>query len=779
MPEFVCQFFGSPKFFVDGRPVKPDRRKAVALAAFLIVHGKSISRERLADLFWPNFGRTSALASLRRTLSVMGKVLGKHWFEANRETICFVPNENISVDVAQFQALISRHSTNSDALEPDVLEKAAQMYSGSFLSDFSLYDAPEFDEWQFARKEAFEREFIQIINILAQRHETLGNDDKAIKYASVWAEYDPLNESAHRCLIRLFGRTGQKGLVKQQYDRCRQLLDTELGIPPDSKTAQLAEKALGPGSFPVKQIPTARDLFPEQSFAFIGRPRELTAISVILIQHGARLLTLTGPGGIGKTRLALEFATKERISFAHGVFFLPLANISCLDAMMAALSERLGLLPDKRTSVLQQVQDFLRDKKILLVLDNLEHLEGINEQICLLLDNTRHLKILATSRSRLELGREQVLSVSGLDCPLQPPGKKTEQIKTFFEAQAPALFIAAVRRVQPYFVPHAGNLHDIMRVCRLTSGIPLALILAGGWGDTYCVRDIADQIEKSIDFLQVGQADVPPSHRSIRAVFDTSWNSLSQQEKRIFMNLAVFRGSFCREAASAVAGTFDQEPDCQGLSGIIRKSLVRLDPVTGLLSLHTLISQYAEEQLVSSGTQEMVLNRHQAYYLGMVRTGEEELIGPKMMAYRTDMDLAFANIEQAWNRAVLKKDIASLSSAAAGLYVYFDMHGNYLNGQRLFSAAKPLAENQQQPFNPVSGLLMVCWFDMHTQSVNAKPSFDQVLGFAHQWLRSTVKSSDDLSRAHALLLMGAVSHKKKSISGPFVYINKAYPGLPG
>ena len=761
MSKLVCQFLGRPHFFVNGRMVKPDRRKAVALAAFIVVHGQPVSRERLADLFWPDYGRHSALASLRRTLSAMGKLLGKFWFKADRHTIGFVPGKEIRVDVLTFQGLVSQGGFDGSIFNPDALAQSALVYNGPFLSDFSLGDAPGFDDWQFNRKEELERDYIGILKTLAQTYEKQGNDAVAMTYASAWAEYDVLSEDAHRCLIRLYGRSGQKSRVRRQYEKCRYLLDTELGIDPAPGTSDLADQFLAPDQVPVKKTSPHLSALPSQSIAFIGRQQELEQISTRLIRGDARLLTLTGPGGMGKTRLSLQAMTRLSHPLSMAAFFVPLANVSNLDEMRTLLSNILSLGLDKGVDPQKQVLDFLCTREILLVMDNLEHLPGIEREISHMLDKTRHVKILATSRSRLGLSREQVLVLSGLACPKADPDMDTQMLPALLLSDAARLFLFSMRRVVPDFKPNAENAHDILRICRSTSAMPLALVLAGGWGDVYCVGDIADKIEESIDFLQAEDAELLPVHGNMRAVFDTSWNSLTQEEKDLFMRLSVFSGLFSRKAAEVVAGPFKDPPGHCVFSSVVRKSLVKIDSATGLFELHALVCRFAKEKLSASGLLEKTLDKHERYYLDLARRGENELIGPDMQTYRRDMDQAFTNIEQAWKRAWGRGDIIGVSRCVVGIYIYFDMHTQYLNAEWFFRDAEKLLADLDRPFCPEAGLLLLCWFDMQSQSVNRLNFFETIRAFACKWLRWSVKSGDTPGRAHALVLLGAIAQKKK------------------
>ncbi|MCG8688702.1 MAG: hypothetical protein MI892_27775, partial [Desulfobacterales bacterium] len=231
----TCRFLGGPEFTVDEKPVRPGRRKSIALTAYLITTGRPHSREMLAGLFWPDSPREKARASLRRTLSEMTLSLGRFWLDINRETIGFIPHDRIRADVTEFISLASP-GRDRRAVEPDALEKAALIYRGDFLEGFSLGDAPDFDDWQAGQREILNRTVLRILKQLVQAYAVSGEDTKAIDHASRWTALDPLNESAHRHLIRLYGRAGEKSLALRQYEICEQVLARDLGITPDKQT---------------------------------------------------------------------------------------------------------------------------------------------------------------------------------------------------------------------------------------------------------------------------------------------------------------------------------------------------------------------------------------------------------------------------------------------------------------------------------------------------------------------------------------------------------------
>ena len=316
MAKLKLHFLGAPCFTLDGAPIRIGRRKAVALAAFIAITGKSHSRERLADLFWPEHDPNLARSSLRRTLSVMTKALGKFWLAIDRDYIGFMPHEDLWVDVRRFRELTA--DSSSMPVSVAALEEAAGLYGNSFLAGFSLEDSPGFDDWQFEQAEELCRERALVLERLSEIHMQSGEYPRAIRQARNWVEADPLNEAAHRRLIELYLQTGQRGSALRQYEKCKGLLEKELGVQPDERTSALAVeiRTQQPPAKHAISLPLTN--LPAQSTCFVGRKQELKTLVARMNNTEVRLLTLTGPGGIGKTRLALEAANLYENSIRTG-----------------------------------------------------------------------------------------------------------------------------------------------------------------------------------------------------------------------------------------------------------------------------------------------------------------------------------------------------------------------------------------------------------------------------------------------------------------------------
>lgn len=261
-----------------------------------------------------------------------------------------------------------------------------------------------------------------------------------------------------------------------------------------------------------------------------------------------RLLTLTGPGGIGKSRLSLEVTHRLRGDFDEGVFFVPLAGTSASQFITPAIADSLGFIFSGAADLTLQLNRFIGEKHLLLVLDNLEQLlDGIGV-LATLLQHAPNLKLLATSREPLDLRAEWVFEVQGLPVPAQ------FEVEDLESNSAVALFIQRTKQAQVDFVLSPDDYSALTRVCQLVEGLPLALELAASWVRIMPVQEIGKEIERNLDFLATSARDVPPRHRSIRTVFDSSWRLLLEEECAVMRQLYVFRGGFTRLSAEQVAG---------------------------------------------------------------------------------------------------------------------------------------------------------------------------------------------------------------------------------
>ena len=360
------------------------------------------------------------------------------------------------------------------------------LYGGEFLAGFSL-DSALFEEWMVVQREEIHRQAVDALHGLAAYHELRGEYEQAIDYARRQVELEPWQEAAHRQWMRGLALSGKRGEALAQYEACRRALMEELGVEPEEETRALydsiREGTLSAGaegrarSVSAEVEPRQRSNLPAPLTPFVGRKEYLAEIGARLGDPGCRLLTLVGPGGGGKTRLALEAAgellsVEQRDGFSDGVFFVPLAPLRSAEDIVSAVAQSLGFSFYEGREPRWQLLDYLRAKEMLLVLDNWEHLlDGVGI-VTEVLRTAPRVKILATSRARLNVQGEHRLQVSGMR---YPHGERAEDA---LEYSAVQLFVQSARRARPAFKLEAGDLMYMGRICRLVQGMPLGILLA-------------------------------------------------------------------------------------------------------------------------------------------------------------------------------------------------------------------------------------------------------------------------------------------------------------
>jgi len=371
---------------------------------------------------------------------------------------------------------------------------------------------------------------------------------------------------------------------------------------------------------------------PSESTSFIGRSAELTALTRLLADPQCRLLTLLGPGGIGKTRLALAVAAAHTAAFADGVAFVPLASLSTPNQIVSAIGDTLGLSFAGQPDSTAHLLDYLRERHILLMLDNFEHLLDGADLVAEILAHAPHLTILVTSRERLNLQAEWVFDVDGLAYPSEESHASgvPHSLADLTHYSAVQLFVQRATQVQPGLALDEATLTTIVRICQHIAGMPLAIELAASGIRTLPLAEIERQIRTHLDVLSTTLRDVPARHRSMRAVFDHSWQVLSEEERALFSHLAVFRGGWTLAAAEQVAGA-----TLVGLTTLIDKSLVRQDIAEAWSSAEQTVPnaavqprfimleplrEYALAQLVARGETEALGRAHAHYYLTLAET---------------------------------------------------------------------------------------------------------------------------------------------------------------
>jgi len=396
----------------------------------------------------------------------------------------------------------------------------------------------------------------------------------------------------------------------------------------------------------------------------LGREHELEIIAQKIDDVNCRLLTLTGPGGVGKTSLALEAGHQLRQSFHDGACFVPLAGADAAEFIIPALADALEFTSSSGRELRSQLVDYLRDKSILLILDNLEHLLDGIEILDEFLSNAPHVKLIATSREKLNLQSEWILEVQGLPVPTHIDAGTLET------HSAAALFVQRARQANSRFKPSPENYDAIERICRLVEGLPLGIEIAAAWIRTLTPQEVADEIEQNLDFLTTTARDIPQRHRSIRAVFDYSWNLLTEEERQVMMRLSVFRGGFTREATEPVA-----RATLPILSSLLNKSLIRRGE-NNRYDIHELVRQFANTRMHEYAQDELsTQDRHCEYFTNLLQKIEPRLKDSEQNEALAILSTELDNLRLAWDWAVNQKKLAELRAAARCVQWFFDLRG--------------------------------------------------------------------------------------------------------
>ena len=422
-----------------------------------------------------------------------------------------------------------------------------------------------------------------------------------------------------------------------------------------------------------------RTALPAAPNALIGREEQHAAIVAALLDPACHLVTLVGPGGAGKTRLALEVASSLAGQFADGVFWVALAPVAAADSVAVAIATALQHPLHGAAPPAAQVLDLLRDRDMLLVLDNMEHVLAAADLVATLLEHAPKVRWLVTSRERLRLAGEWVIDVPGLALP------DAQGVEDGAHAAAVRLFEVRARQVMHQFAVTEANQRDVTRICRLVEGMPLGIELAAAWIGTLTVAEIADEIGRNLDFLHLADRNAPARHRSLRAVFDHSWNLLTAEERQVLARLAVFRGGCDRAAAEEVAGA-----TLPLLAALLDKSLIRreLDSTGPRYGLHELLRQYALAQLEADPDEAArTRDRHCAYYARQLGERTGAFLNGAAPVANSEVAPDLDNLRLAWARAVQQRDHRLLAQMAHSMQVICEVRGLFEEGVALFRDA--------------------------------------------------------------------------------------------
>jgi predicted ATPase/class 3 adenylate cyclase/tetratricopeptide (TPR) repeat protein len=443
---------------------------------------------------------------------------------------------------------------------------------------------------------------------------------------------------------------------------------------------------------------------PLQPTPFVGRGPELEALNEMIAEPDVRLISIVAAGGMGKTRIALassehQLSITERTNgilearFPQGVYFVPLAPLDSPRSIVPTIAEALNFQIEsgkgkeigaggETRSPKQQLLDYVRSKRLLLIMDNFEHLlEGaglLNE----ILDSAPEVKILVTSRERLHLKGEHLFPLLGMKFP-DLVKIKTSTGVDHQAYSALALFLQSAQRIQPDFTITDEDIEDVTSICRLVGGMPLGIELSASWVNMLTVNEIAKEIQRSLDFLGTRLRDIDVRHRSMRAVFDSTWERMSNSERDLFIRLTVFHGGFTRDAAQEVAGA-----SLNLLGDLSNRSLLQFDRVRGTYEMHELLHQFGAERLAQDSQKEKTIrHKHSTYYCHLLSQLETALKGSQHEEAMAEVEADFENITAAWKWAVEQGQIELITTVLEAMDFYYEYRGRWEECEIVFRDA--------------------------------------------------------------------------------------------
>jgi predicted ATPase/DNA-binding SARP family transcriptional activator len=788
MARLTLSFLGTFLVTLDERLLTHFRSdKVKSLLAYLAIEaGQPHLRTKLSTLFWPDEPDSVARQNLRQSLYQLRQLLGEQvdqsppFLRITRDTVQWNPAAAATLDVTAFLTHLEQHE----------LAEAVALYRGDLLMGLTCGSVP-FEEWLLFTRERYHHLALDALFELTEEALVGADYARARTYAQRQLALEPWREEAHRQLMLALACSGERSAALAHYEVCCRVLETELGVTPARETVALYEQIrTGTLDVPMQtssqpavsvqmQATAGRSLrhnLPAQPTPFIGRKQDLALIGDRLDDPTCRLLTIVGPGGMGKTRLALQAAQsildfgfwisdsampdnppKSKVQnpkFEDGLFFVSLAGVTAADRLVSTITSVLELTFHGGADSKTQLLDYLKPCSLLLVLDNCEHLLDGIDLVSDLLAAAPNVKVLATSREPLNLREEWLHPLASMSYPSNKTEAGAAATSVLAQYTAVQLFVQRARQMRPAF-DWAAEQEHVLCICRLVEGMPLGIELAAAWLKLFPCEQIARKIAEDLGFLATSLRNIPARHRSMRAVFEHSWSLLTGEEKQVFSTLAVFRGGFVQEAAEQIAGA-----SFSILIALVEKSLLQSIPGERF-QMHELLRQFAEEKLYTNANLYVqVQGRHSSYYCAWVHGLELALQTAAAESTLAAIEVELENIRTAWLWAEKEKQIASLTQAVEAFLNFHYRRNRLGEGIRLCQATEQRLVGSATADGQYLVTRLLIWHGrllvVGGKHEQARPLLEESLALLEQLAATAMEVRRD--KGAVLLLLGHLTH---------------------
>ncbi len=704
MAQLRTYLLGSFQVTRNTQPVtgfESDKMRAL-LAYLLIETDRPHRREALAALLWPDQMDMAARQSLRQALYVLRRILSSAGPSSGertdasdapgpdpgpllvtRQTVQFNPAHDTWCDVVRFKQLLAacdahqRQSGHPDHCA-ECIERAHQataLYRGDFLQGVHLADNEAFEEWMLLERETHHRRMLHAIERLADYYEEVGEHEQALHFAVWQLKLEPWREEAHRQAMRLLSRTGQRSAALAQYEACRQTLAAELGLEPARETTALYERIRdaeteprGDIGRPPERLVGGGAFFPRAATPLIGREAEVTAVVEQLLRDDVRLLTVTGPGGTGKTRIALQAAADLHPQFAQGACFVNLAPISDPGLVATAIAGALGVKERPDQTVADGLIAHLQGQQALLLLDNFEQVVDAAPLIAQLIQATSGVKVLITSRVALRLRGAHEFPVPPMALPDRQRLPVLERLTGY---EGIRLFAERAAALKPGFAVTNDNAAAIVEICHRLDGLPLAIELAAARIKVLPPQAMLTRLQSRLALVAGKDRDVPTRQQTLRNTLDWSYNLLNAAEKALFRRLAAFQGGRTLEAIQTVCAPFDPDLDpLDGVEALISASLLQQregQDAEGRFWMLETIHEYAGEKLRESGEEAALRRRHARYFMAFAEQAAPRLKQEDQVRWLEQLEAENDNLRAAFRWARECGEAGDSEAAETGL----------------------------------------------------------------------------------------------------------------